>query len=146
MLNSGVVFNHKPDWGWFSLDIRSLEAAVIDSIEREVQDILRIVSEETTIELEMRPFQLTPGGQLPGARESLLVRTAVATARYLGYEPRLSRSGSSNMNVAIGQGSPAIGLGGGRGGARGQPEEWADRGALMRTARYVTLLAAALGG
>ena len=146
VLSSGLVFNHKPDSGWFSLDIRSLAAPIIADIERDVRDILDTVTEETTINLEMLPFQLTPGGQIPGARESHLVRTAVATAQYLGYEPTLSNSGSSNMNVAIGGGSAAIGLGGGRGGARGTPEEWADRGALMSTARYVTLLAAALGG
>jgi len=145
VLNSGVVFNHKPDSGWFSLDIRSLEAAVIAGIERDVRDILQEVSEETSIALEMQAFQLTPGGQLPGAAQSRLVRTASETARYFGYEPTLSNSGSSNMNVAIGGGSPAIGLGGGRGGSRGQPDEWADRGALLRTAKFVTLLAAALG-
>ena len=146
VLSSGMVFNHKPDSGWFSLDIRSLDGAVITGIERDVRSILERVSEETAIDLEMLPFQLTPGGQIPGARESHLVRTAVATARHLGYEPRLSNSGSSNMNVAIGGGSAAIGLGGGRGGARGTPDEWADRSALMATAKYVTLLAAALGG
>lgn len=146
MLNSGVVFNHKPASGWFSLDIRSLDARIIADIEQDVREILAGVSEETMIEFEMEPFQLTPGGQIPDALESHVVRTAVATARYLGYEPQLSNSGSSNMNVAIGRGSAAIGLGGGRGGARGTPDEWADRGALMSTAKYVTLLAAALGG
>jgi acetylornithine deacetylase/succinyl-diaminopimelate desuccinylase-like protein len=146
ILNSGIVFNHKPDSGWFSLDVRSLDALTIDEIEQDVSNILEAVTDETGITLTMVPYQLTPGGQIPGARDSKLVRTAAEAARYLGYEPRLSDSGSSNMNVAVGAGAPAIGLGGGRGGARGTPEEWADRAALMSTARYVTLLAAALGG
>ncbi len=146
MLNSGIVFNHKPDSGWFSLDVRSLDMDVIENIESEVRVILDEVSQETTIGFEMVPFQLTPGGQIPGARDSHLVCTAVAAARYLGYDPSLSNAGSSNMNVAVGRGVPAIGLGGGRGGARGTAEEWASRSALMSTARYVTLLAAALGG
>ena len=34
MLQSGAVFNHKPDTGWFSLDIRSLDSAVVAAIER----------------------------------------------------------------------------------------------------------------
>jgi acetylornithine deacetylase/succinyl-diaminopimelate desuccinylase-like protein len=146
ILNSGIVFNHKPDSGWFSLDVRSLEATTIDRIEHEVRSILEVVANETGIDLTMVPYQLTPGGQIPGARDSKLVRTAVEAARYLGYEPSLSNSGSSNMNVAVGAGAPGIGLGGGRGGARGTAEEWADRATLMSTARYVTLLAAALGG
>ncbi len=146
VLNSGLVFNHKPDSGWFALDVRSLDNSTIDNIESEVRDILERVTDETSIDFIMLPYQLTPGGQIPGARKSKLVSTAVAAARHLGYEPRLSNSGSSNMNVAVGAGVAAIGLGGGRGGARGTAEEWADRAALMSTARYVTLLAATLGG
>ena len=146
MLQSGAVFNHKPDTGWFSLDIRSMEAEVIASIEEEVRSILAEVSEETGIELTMEPFQLTPGGRIPGARGSLLVRTAQAISRHLGYEPSMSESGSSNMNVAIGAGTRAIGLGGSRGGARGEPEEWADVDVMMRTAEHVLLLAVTIGG
>lgn len=146
VLNSGSVYNHKPETGWFSLDIRSLDAAVIASIEAEVRRILADVERETTIELRMEPFQLTPGGQIEGARESRLVRAAEAIARHLGLEPQLGNAGSSNMNVAIAGGSPAVGLGGERGGGRGTPEEWADVSALMRTARHVLLLAATLGG
>lgn len=145
ILNSGSVYNHKPETGWFSLDIRSLDAGVIEAIEVDVRRILAEVERETTIELRMEPFQLTPGGQLPGARESRLVRTSEAIARHLGLEPQLGNAGSSNMNVAIAGGSPAIGLGGERGGGRGTPEEWADVPALMRTAKHVTLLVAVLG-
>lgn len=146
MLQSGAVFNHKPATGWFSLDIRSMEADVIDQIERDVRSILDDVSGETGIELRMEPFQLTPGGRIPGALDSRLVRTAQAVSRHLGYEPRMSESGSANLNVAIGAGTPAIGLGGSRGGDRGLPTEWADIDGMMRTAKHVLLLAAALGG
>jgi acetylornithine deacetylase/succinyl-diaminopimelate desuccinylase-like protein len=145
MLQSGAVFNHKPETGWFSLDIRSLDGAIVADIEAAVRRILDDVSAGTSIALRMEPVQLTPGGQLPGARGSPLVATAEAVARHLGLEPALSNAGSSNMNVAIAGGSPAIGLGGERGGLRGQPGEWADIPAMMRTARHVLLLAAALG-
>ncbi len=140
-LHSGSVYNHKPESGWFSLDIRSLDGEVIAQIEEEVRSILGEVSDGTGISFRMEPFQITPGGQIPGLKESPLVRTAADISRYLGYEPRLSDSGSSNMNVAIGAGTPAIGLGGSRGGARGQPEEWADIPAMLRAARHVALLA-----
>lgn len=145
MLRSGSVFNHRPESGWFSLDIRSMEPEVIEDTETEVRKLLRVVSQETGITLTMEPFQLTPGGRIPGAIDSELVRTAQAVSRHLGYEPRMSETGSANLNVAIGAGSPAIGLGGSRGGERGQPGEWADVDGLMRTAEHVVLLAAALG-
>ncbi|MEF8796126.1 MAG: hypothetical protein V5A48_06725 [Salinivenus sp.] len=50
------------------------------------------------------------------------------------------------MNIAIGGGTPAIGLGGDRGGRRGHPDEWADIPAMMRTAEHVLLLAVTMGG
>lgn len=140
-IHSGAVFNHKPATGWFSLDVRSMEGDVIEAIEGEVREILVRVSEETQTRLAMEPYQLTPGGQIEGMRESALVLSAVAVSRFvLDEEPRLGDSGSSNMNVAIGAGFPAIGLGGSRGGARGQPEEWADIDAMLRTAKHVLLL------
>jgi len=145
IINSGAVFNHKPETGWFSLDIRSTDAGVISEIEDAVRHILSQVSQETGIKLEMEPFQLTPGGQIPGAAESPLVKTSVEIARFLGLDPTLSNSGSSNMNVAVGAGVSAIGLGGNRGGERGTPKEWADVPAMVTTAKHVFLLAVAMG-
>jgi acetylornithine deacetylase/succinyl-diaminopimelate desuccinylase-like protein len=145
MLQSGAVFNHKPDTGWFSLDIRSLESGVVEAIERRVREVLDAVSKETTITFAMEPVQMTPGGQIPGARDSALVRTARDIAGFLGVEGTLGNAGSSNMNVAIGRGSPAIGIGGSRGGARAEAGEYADIPAMMRTARFVLLLATTLG-
>jgi len=146
VLESGSVFNHKPETGWFSLDIRSMDADVISSIESDVRAILSDVSEETEIDLAMDPFQLTPGGQIPGAETSALVKAASAISSHLGYEPSLSNSGSSNMNVAVAGGTLSIGLGGSRGGQRGQPEEWADIDGMMRTAKQVFLLSVLVGG
>jgi acetylornithine deacetylase/succinyl-diaminopimelate desuccinylase-like protein len=141
-IHSGTVFNHKPETGWFSLDLRSLDGDVIAEMETAVREILASVGEETGITFEMEPFQITPGGQIPGALESNLVQTSVAISRHMGFEPRLGNSGSSNMNVAVGQGTLAIGLGGGRGGDRATPDEWADIPAMIRTAKHVLLLAA----
>ncbi len=146
ILRSGSVFNHKPETGWFSLDIRSLQSSVVEEIEQEVRAILEQVAEETQTRIEMEPFQLTPGGQIPGARESDLVRTSEAISRHLGFEPTLRNSGSSNMNLPIGEGTLAIGLGGQRGGGRGFPEEWAGIPAMIDTAKHVLLLAATMGG
>jgi acetylornithine deacetylase/succinyl-diaminopimelate desuccinylase-like protein len=145
MLQSGAVFNHKPETGWFSLDVRSLDGGRVAEMEGEVRKILAQVTAETTIAFAMEPNQLTPGGQIPGLRDSALVTTAAAISKHLGYEAQLGSAGSSNMNVPLGQGTAAIGIGGERGGQRGFADEWADIPQMMRTARYLVLLAATIG-
>ena len=140
MIQSGVVFNHKPETGWFSLDIRSMDNGTIAKIEEDVRGILAQVAKETTIDLRMEVRQSTPGGQIPGARESELVRNCEAISKYLGLNPVLGNAGSSNMNIPIGGGTLAIGFGGERGGQRGFPDEWADIPAMMRSAKQVLLL------
>ncbi len=146
ILRSGEVFNHKPAEGWFSLDLRSLDARTVEEMEEAVTGILQQVSEETGVTLQLDPEHLIPGGQIPGARESTLVRSSEAVARQLGLDPTFNPAGSSNMNVAVSRGVHAIGLGGSRGGARGEAEEWADVPAMMRTAEHVYLLAHLLSG
>ena len=145
MLQSGAVFNHKPATGWFSLDVRSMDAPIVEAIEAAVREILGQVGSQTSIALSMDPVQLTPGGQIPGARESRLVVASEQIARRLGLEPRLNDAGSSNMNVAIAGGTPAVGIGGERGGARGEAGEFADIPSMMRTAKHVALLALVMG-
>ena len=146
VIESGTVFNHKPESGWFSLDVRSLDATVIEEIETETRQILADVTDELGITFEMEPFSLVPGGQIEGLADSDLVTTSVAIAEHLGLDPQLSNAGSANLNVAIAGGTPAIGLGGSRGGERGYAGEWADVQAMQRSAQHVLLLAATLGG
>ena len=145
MLQSGAVYNHKPETGWFSLDIRSLDGARVEEVETEVRRILAGVTSETTIGFDLQPFQITPGGQIPGLQDSALVTTAAAISAHLGYTAKLGNAGSANLNVPLGHGSVAIGIGGERGGQRGFPDEWGDIPQMMRTARYVVLLAATIG-
>jgi acetylornithine deacetylase/succinyl-diaminopimelate desuccinylase-like protein len=144
-IESGNVFNHKPEEGWFSLDIRSLDSETIIYLEKEVDSILQKVGQETGTSLRKEPFQITPGGQIPGFSEGELVTLTKSISTMMGLEPSMSNSGSSNMNVALGAGKPAIGLGGERGGRRGFEDEWADIGAMLRAAVQVMLIGALYG-
>jgi acetylornithine deacetylase/succinyl-diaminopimelate desuccinylase-like protein len=142
MISSGRVFNHKPESGWFSLDLRSMQPEVVGEMENAIRTILERVEADTGIELHMDPVMTIDGGQIPGARDSELVRLAADVACHLGLEPVISHKGCCNMAVPVAQGKPAIGLHGERGGGRATPDEWAGIPAMMRTARFVALLAA----
>lgn len=145
MLQSGAVFNHKPAEGWFSLDIRSLDAPIITEIEEAVDRILAEVGEETDIQFRLEAINKVPGGQIPGALESHLVRWSELVSNRIGIAPEFTDAGSANLNVAIAAGTPAIGLGGERGGRRGFADEWADIETMMRSAESVALLGFVLG-
>ncbi len=141
ILNSGSVFNHKPETGWFSLDIRSLDPEHIESMEQQTRVILEGVTQELGIRFEMEPVSKTPPGQIPGALESSLVRNSIAISKFLGTSPSLSNAGSANLNVAIAGGTLSIGISSERGGRRGFADEWADIPVLQRTAKNVFLTA-----
>jgi acetylornithine deacetylase/succinyl-diaminopimelate desuccinylase-like protein len=141
VLNSGAVFNHKPETGWFSLDIRSLDPLHIANMERKTREILDIVSTELGIRFEMEEVSQTPPGQIEGALESFLVQNSIAISNYLGTSPKLSNAGSANLNVSIAGGTLSIAISSERGGQRGFADEWADIPVLQRTAKHVFLTA-----
>ena len=143
IIRSGEVYNHKPASGWFSLDLRSMEGEVIHEIESEVASVLSSVEEETGIRFDMQSVASLDGGQVPGAPESRLVQLSIAVSRHLGYDPIVSPRGCCNMSIPVSHGRLAIGLHGVRGGKRATAEEWASIPAMIRTAKYVALLAAA---
>lgn len=145
VLSSGAVFNHKPETGWFSLDVRSLDPQHIESMENQTRAILRDVTEELGIRFEMEPVSRTPPGQIPGALESSLVQNSLAISEFLGTSPRLSNAGSANLNVSIAGGTLSIGISSERGGRRGFADEWADIPVLQRTAKHVFLTAVTQG-
>ena len=145
VIESGSVFNHKPETGWFSLDVRSLDLVHIETMENKVREILSNVTEELGIKFEMEVVSDTPPGQIEGALNSSLVQTSRAISNHLGNDPHLSNAGSANLNVAIAGGTLAIGLGSSRGGQRGFPDEWADIPTIQRTAKNVFLTAITIG-
>lgn len=111
----------------------------IEFLEDTIELILRQISNETSIQLSMEPYQIIPGGQIDDALQHPLVRTAIKVSEILGYTSSLTPFGSSNMNIPLADGKIAIGVSGQRGGERGYPEEWSDLNALVRSAQFVFL-------
>ena len=145
VVSSGAVFNHKPETGWFSLDVRSLDQVHIDTMEAKVRNILSEVTDELGLKFEMEVVSITPPGQIEGALKSSLVQTSRKISNYLGGNPRLSNAGSANLNVSIAGGTLSIGISSERGGRRGFPDEWANILTMMRTAKNVFLTAITIG-
>ena len=145
VVSSGAVFNHKPETGWFSLDVRSLDQVHIDTMEAKVRNILSEVTNELGLKFEMEVISITPPGQIEGALKSSLVQKSRKISNYLGGTPRLSNAGSANLNVSIAGGTLSIGISSKRGGRRGFPDEWANIPTMIRTAKNVFLTAITIG-
>jgi len=126
MLGAGKVFNHRSDDGWHSVDLRSVDNVVLKRIKDEILGIAEEVSKEEELEWWIESLSNSSPRQIPGARDSRLVRVAEEATRLMGIEPMLNNRGSSNMNAGVAAGISTISMGGDRGGGRDSQEEYAN--------------------
>jgi acetylornithine deacetylase/succinyl-diaminopimelate desuccinylase-like protein len=125
--------NSIPDHAWLEIDLRSTSAEMLDRYEREIHLASRAACEEENGRraLGTRALSVTiqPIGTRPCGETSIdhpLVRHALATTRLAGREPDVATA-STDANVPIARGIPAIAIGaGGRGGDAHTQTEWFD--------------------
>lgn len=151
-IGGGTSVNSIPFESWFEVDMRSLDPnrlVVIDSIfqatvTNAVADYNKTdIEDEVTLRLE-RIGDRPSGNQPP---DLPLIQRAIAVTQEFGINPRLT-TGSTNSNIPISMGVPAVTLGrGGRGGnAHSLDEWWANKGGAraIKLALLVTVLEAGL--
>jgi len=130
-LGGGTGLNSIPQEAWVDVDLRSEEPRALDQLDTTVHDILaRALAEENgrrtagtpLLQLEARRIGERPSGLTPRAHP--LVQTAIAATRALGRSHELACA-STDANVPIALGVPAIALGaGGHAGDAHLPTEW----------------------
>jgi acetylornithine deacetylase/succinyl-diaminopimelate desuccinylase-like protein len=148
-LGGGTGLNSIPQEAWLDLDLRSedrdtlaqLARTVTLALERAMEDEnRRRTSGSAPLQLEIERVGQRPSGLTPRAHP--LVQAAIAANRALGRDPELACA-STDANVPIALGVPAIALGaGGRAGDAHLPSEWYENtdGALgLVRAMLVTL-------
>ena len=129
-IGGGTSINSIPFQAWMEVDMRSespeslkriagaFEAAVTEAVEGEN----RIRRDGPPMELSLEKVGDRPSGE--GDPNATLVQRTMAVTRYFGEEPRLTRS-STNSNIPISLGIPAVTIGrGGAGGENHSPDEW----------------------
>jgi tripeptide aminopeptidase len=154
-LGGGTGLNSIPQEAWLDLDLRSedpkalaqLDVTVRAALDRALDDENRRRTPGTPpLRLERQPVGDRPSGVTPRAHP--LVQAAVAATTLLGREPELA-SASTDANVAIALGVPAIALGaGGKAGDAHLTTEWYENadGALgIVRALLVALTMAGVG-
>jgi tripeptide aminopeptidase len=132
-IGGGISVNSIPDHAWMEIDLRSTSAEMLDRYEREIHIASRAAGEEENdrraigtraLSLTIEPIGTRPCGETDVSHP--LVRHALATTRLFGREPDLATA-STDANVPIARGIPAIAIGaGGRGGDAHTQNEWFD--------------------
>jgi acetylornithine deacetylase/succinyl-diaminopimelate desuccinylase-like protein len=113
MLGGSDVVNAKAADAWFTVDLRSTSNEVIGDLEKKIAAIVKEEAERERMTVRTELISSTPAAQIPGHRESPLVKTAEAVHYAMGFKPSLTLSGSNNGNVALLAGIPAISTGAG---------------------------------
>jgi len=129
-IGGGTSINSIPFEAWMEVDMRSespesletISSALLGAVERATEEENRFRREGPPIEVEAERIGSRPSGETDPATP--LVQRAMAVTRAFGEEPYLSRS-STNSNIPISLGIPAITIGrGGAGGENHSPGEW----------------------
>jgi acetylornithine deacetylase/succinyl-diaminopimelate desuccinylase-like protein len=155
-IGGGTSVNSIPFESWMEVDMRSLDPASLAVLDSDLQEgIGRGLMEENamrrrgdSLTVQVEPVGSRPAGILDPAATPLIQR-ALAVIRLRGREPALG-SGSTNANIPISLGVPAVGIGrGGRGGGNHSLDEWwlpVDAHLAVQNALLVVLAEGGLGG
>lgn len=152
-IGGGLSVNSIPDSAWLEVDLRSTSMRQLDEIERAIHRIAESAADEENakravgtraLAATVRSIGSRPCGETPVDHE--LVRAAVEATRLIGREPDLALA-STDANVPISQGIPAIAIGaGGRGGDAHTHAEWFDNlHGTLGIARALTIIVTAAG-
>ena len=152
-IGGGLSVNSIPDSAWLEIDLRSTSAAQLDELERTIHRVAQAAAEEENdkraigtraLAVQIEAIGSRPCGETPA--EHALVQSAVQATRLVGRRPDLALA-STDANVPISQGIPAIAIGaGGRGGDAHTHSEWFDNAqGTVGVARALTIVMTAAG-
>jgi acetylornithine deacetylase/succinyl-diaminopimelate desuccinylase-like protein len=150
-IGGGISVNAIPEEAWLEVDLRSSDGDTLARCAADIQQAVRAAMREENLRRAPGTAPLTfeistigdrPCGELP--KEHALVRAATAATYAIGRSPELVTA-STDANVPISLGVPAIAIGaGGRGGGVHTPGEWYDNtDGTLGVARALTVLVAA---
>jgi tripeptide aminopeptidase len=150
-IGGGTSINSIPEEGWLEVDLRSTSASVLDRFDREIRIIVRAAAQQENAKRATATPPLShdvmvigdrPSGEL--SADHPLVVSAMEATQLIDREPELAAA-STDANVPIAMGIPAIAIGaGGRGGDAHTPGEWYDNiEGPLGIARAMTILATA---
>jgi acetylornithine deacetylase/succinyl-diaminopimelate desuccinylase-like protein len=151
-VHGGAIFNAVPQELYFTVDLRSPDPVLLDSLDRTITRITREVAERQKVGLRVEVDQKNQAGgtakQLEGARAHPLVQTAVDINRFLGMTPGMPgaeeavATGATDANPGVVRKIPAIAIGGSKSSGAHQLSEFALASTALPSTKLLYLLTA----
>lgn len=152
-IGGGMAVNAIPPHAWLEVDARSSCPATLPQLEQRIHEAVRAAEEEENARRSPGTPGLTSRIELIGDRPAgatdpahPLVHAAMEVTRLIGREPALAAA-STDANVPISLGIPAVAIGaGGRGGDAHTEAEWFENtDGTLGLARALAITLAASG-
>jgi tripeptide aminopeptidase len=151
MLGGGTVTNAVPREAWFTVDLRSLDTATQERLEAAVSSTAQHVGEQEGVGFRMEKKMGIDYSKARPQQERLnhpLVQTALATANHFrtAGSPAIEPAdvGSTDANIAVSMGIPAVAIGARIGRMPHQLEENADASTIVPGIKSLIALGVAL--
>ncbi len=154
-VHGGTIYNGIPQELYFTVDLRTPDPILLDSLDRTITTIVREAAEREKVGLRIEPEQKNAAGgtteQLRGARAHPLVQTAVDIQAQLGIvvgapgAPEALATGSTDANMGVVRRIPSIAIGRSYGGNQHTLSEWAHAPSALPATKLLTLLAVTFG-
>lgn len=151
-VHGGAIFNAVPQELYFTVDLRSPDPVLLDSLDRTITRITREVAERQKVGVRVEVDQKNQAGgtakQLEGARAHPLVQTAVDINRFLGMSAGMPgaeeavATGATDANPGVVRKIPAIAIGGSKSGGAHQLSEFALASTALPSTKLLYLLTA----
>ena len=146
MIGGGKVRNAVSQESFFTVDLRSADQEELERVQGEIRHISKTVAQELGVEVAIDLNEDSKAYQIPGARESYLVKTVLDILDYLDVEGvQADPLGSTEANVGIEQGILSVNLGRTYGRYKHSLREEADIDGLFLAMKQILLLMIALG-
>jgi acetylornithine deacetylase/succinyl-diaminopimelate desuccinylase-like protein len=153
-IGGGISVNAIPEEGWFEVDLRSTSADLLERHDRQIREAVRQAAAledrrrapgTPPLSYEIARIGDRPCGSVPA--DHPLVTSALDATHLIGRDPDLAAA-STDANIPLALGIPAIALGGGgRGGDAHTMAEWYDNtDGPLGLARALTVIVSAAGG
>lgn len=153
-VHGGEIFNGIPQELFFTMDLRTPDPALLDSLDRRIDAIVAEAARAEGVQWRKEVVQRNGAGgtaaMLADRRRHPLVETAIDIHRFVGIPlPRgneAEATGSTDANMGVVRGIPSISVGRSFGGNQHTLSEWAHWPSALPATKMVLLLAASLGG